>query len=149
MLSEALNKFFIQRQYMQLSKRLWVLVTMVAFTSMIVAGCANHNSGYARQNTFDPTPTNHPYTLTVVDAAGKPIQGARVEWTMESNGANKQTKSASTDFAIVSPTIKWADYKSEVKYVVSKDGYYNRNGSMSESTYRTDTGGAHIYRQVQ
>lgn len=141
---------------MQLSNKLFPLVIVATATCLIVAGCAapqrNTNAGYTRQNIFDPASVNHAYTLTVVDAAGKPIQGVRVEWTMESNGTNKQTQSAVTDFAgtsnvfinvppKLSSSIKWADYKSEAKYVVSKDGYYNRSGSMSESSYRTDTGG--------
>jgi len=127
---------------------------IVLVISALLAGCATQPrtyNNYSKASTFDAGIQSHYYIITAIDADGTPISGAIVTWEITAND-EKKTETIPTDDKgksiadvrvkpVRSPTINWADYKSEVRYSVSKSGYFTRTGSQSGSSYVSSTGG--------
>lgn len=135
------------------------LVLIVGAIISSLYGCAtpryqlpNGYTSYTTQtSSFDPGNASHIYSVTAIDTSKNPVKGAAVEWQTNVNGERKTHNVITDDNGVSSitlsvqpelrSTIKWADYKSEAKYTVKKDGYYTKSGSLSESSYRSGTGG--------
>ena len=129
----------------------WLVAGLVV---ILLTGCATPAS-----SRFNPGVAFHTYSISVTDVSGKPISGVVVEWVTASNGISESRSVTTNDTGVgsitltiqpkFSPGISWANYNSEAKYSVKKSGYLNVSGTMSESSYRTSTGGKEAYGETR
>lgn len=141
------------------AKSIFRPLSVIATACAVLSGCGAPNvyrdpridgiPHAAPAERFAPGNATHNYTVQVVDIAGKPVNGATVEWKIEANG-QPLTQSGLTgneginSLAVTVPpkfmrATESADYTSVVRYTVKRDGFYPVSGTMSETSYLSST----------